>query len=195
MKLDSLASSAGSDTVAARNQNILVCANLAEDCIKEVRTIAYLLYPPMLEEMGLKSAISWYLDGFSKRSGIQTTFDIAPDFSRLPRHIETAIFRVLQESLTNVHRHSGSEVAHVRLFNRGGTTVLEVIDEGHGMPAQYSVESTPDGPRVLGVGLRGMEERMRQLGGGLELLSSPRGTTVIASVPLEVPAITAPNPA
>src|SRR5579863_4032596 len=185
MKLDSLASSAGLDTVAARNQNILVCANLAEDCIKEVRTIAYLLYPPMLEEMGLKSAISWYLDGFSKRSGIQSTFDIPSDFSRLPRHIETAIFRVLQESLTNVHRHSGSEVARVRLFNRGGTTVLEVIDEGHGMPAQYSVESTEDGPRVLGVGLRGMEERMRQLGGALELISSPCGTTVVASVPLE----------
>jgi len=195
MKLDSLANSVGSETAAARNQNILVCATLAEDCIKEVRTIAYLLYPPMLEEMGLKSAISWYLDGFSKRSGIQTTFEIAPDFSRLPRHVETAIFRVLQESLTNVHRHSGSEVAHVRLFNRGGTTtLLEVIDEGHGMPAQNSAESRKDGSPVLGVGLRGMEERMRQLGGGLELLSSPRGTTVVASVPLEPPATTAGSP-
>jgi len=195
MKLDSLATSVGSDTIAARNQNIAVCANLAEDCIKEVRTIAYLLYPPMLEEMGLKSAISWYLDGFSKRSGIQTSFDIAADFSRLPRHVETAIFRVLQESLTNVHRHSGSKVAHVRLFNRGGTTVLEVIDEGHGLPSQYSAESRQDGVPVLGVGLRGMEERMRQLGGGLELLSSPRGTTVIASVPLEPSTITAGNSA
>ena len=141
--------------------------------------------------MGLKSAISWYLDGFSKRSGIRTTFDIAQDFSRLPRHVETAIFRVLQESLTNVHRHSGSEVARVRLFNRGATTVLEVIDEGKGIPAQCSEKLREDGLPVLGVGLRGMEERMRQLGGGLELLSSPRGTTVIASVPAEAPSMTA----
>jgi signal transduction histidine kinase len=189
MKLDSLAGSIGLNAKDPRNQNIAACANLTEDCIKEVRTIAYLLYPPMLEEMGLKSAISWYVDGFSKRSGIQTTFDIPGEFGRLPRHVETAIFRVLQESLTNVHRHSGSGVAHVRLFNSGGKITLEVIDEGKGMPAQYSVESDQAGMNALGVGLRGMEERMRQLGGELELLSSPRGTTVIASVPVEVPAL------
>jgi len=191
MKLDSLAGSIGLNVKDPRNQNIAACANLTEDCIKEVRTIAYLLYPPMLEEMGLKSAISWYVDGFSKRSGIQTTFDAPGDFGRLPRHVETAIFRVLQESLTNAHRHSGSEVAHVRLFSDGGTSILEVIDEGKGMPAQYSVESNHAGMHALGVGLRGMEERMRQLGGQLELLSSPRGTKVIASVPTEAPAISA----
>jgi PAS domain S-box-containing protein len=190
MKLDSLAGSIGLSSHDSRNQNIAACANLTEDCIKEVRTIAYLLYPPMLEEMGLKSAISWYLDGFSKRSGIQTTFEIAPDFARLPRHVETAIFRVLQESLTNVHRHSGSEVASVRLFNRGGITILEVIDNGKGMPTQHSAEFKHEGLHALGVGLRGMEERMRQLGGGLELLSSPRGTTVVASVPVGAPSIT-----
>jgi PAS domain S-box-containing protein len=190
MKLDSVLGSIGSSSPDVLNQNITACSILTEDCIKEVRTIAYLLYPPMLEEMGLKSAISWYLDGFSKRSGIRTNFEIVSDFARLPRHVETAIFRVLQESLTNVHRHSGSEVARVRLFNRGGTTVLEVIDEGKGMPAQSSGESRQDGVPALGVGLRGMEERMRQLGGGLELLSSPRGTTVVASVPVKAPPIT-----
>jgi PAS domain S-box-containing protein len=189
MKLDSLAGTIGLGSNDPRNQNIAACANLTEDCIKEVRTIAYLLYPPMLEEMGLKSAISWYLDGFSKRSGIQTAFEIASDFARLPRHVETAIFRVLQESLTNVHRHSGSEVANVRLFNRGGMTILEVIDKGKGMPVQQSTEFRQEGLHALGVGLRGMEERMRQLGGGLELLSSPRGTTVVASVPVEAPSI------
>src|ERR1019366_3340933 len=92
MKLDSLAGSIGLDSHDSRNQNIAACANLTEDCIKEVRTIAYLLYPPMLEEMGLKSAITWYLEGFSKRSGIRTTFDISAGFGRLPRHVETAIF-------------------------------------------------------------------------------------------------------
>jgi PAS domain S-box-containing protein len=185
MKLDSLAGSAGTNKQASLTQNIAACANLTEDCIKEVRTIAYLLYPPMLEEMGLKSAISWYVDGFSKRSGLRTTFDIPEEFGRLPRHVETAIFRVLQESLTNVHRHSGSEVARVRLFNRGGTTILEVIDEGKGLPPQKTGDGRENQLHELGVGLRGMEERMRQLGGGLELLSSPRGTTVIASVPIE----------
>ncbi len=186
MKLDSLAGSVATNKPASLIQNIAACSNLTEDCIKEVRTIAYLLYPPMLEEMGLKSAISWYVDGFSKRSGVRTTFDIPGEFGRLPLHVETAIFRVLQESLTNVHRHSGSEVARVRLFNRGGTTILEVIDEGKGLPPQKSGEDGRENQlHVLGVGLRGMEERMRQLGGGLELLSSPRGTTVIASVPIE----------
>jgi PAS domain S-box-containing protein len=191
MKLDSLAGSIGLDSHDSRNQNIAACANLTEDCIKEVRTIAYLLYPPMLEEMGLKSAITWYLEGFSKRSGIRTTFDISAGFGRLPRHVETAIFRVLQESLTNVHRHSGSELAHVRLLTKGGMTVLEVSDEGKGLPQQYLGESRQDGLHVLGVGLRGMEERMRQLGGGLELFSSPQGTTMIASVPVEQPSIDA----
>jgi len=186
MNLDSLATSINLDSHDSRNQNVAACANLAEDCIKEVRTIAYLLHPPMLEEMGLKSAISWYLDGFSKRSGIRTTFDIPEEFGRLPRHVETAIFRVLQESLTNVHRHSGSVVAHVRVMTKGGATILEVSDEGKGLPAESPGESRQDGLHVLGVGLRGMEERMRQLGGGLELFSSPRGTTVIASVPVEL---------
>ncbi len=189
MKLDSLPGAIGLNSHDPRNQNIASCANLTEDCIKEVRTIAYLLYPPMLEEMGLKSAISWYLDGFSKRSGIRTTFEIAPNFARLPRHVETAIFRVLQESLTNVHRHSGSEMANVRLFNRGGMTVLEVSDKGKGMPVQVASEFKQGELHALGVGLRGMEERMRQLGGELELLSSPRGTTVVASVPVEVASI------
>jgi two-component system NarL family sensor kinase len=103
--------------------------------------------------------------------------------------VETAIFRVLQESLTNVHRHSGSDVANVRLFNRGGMTILEVIDKGKGMPVQNSPEFKREGLHALGVGLRGMEERMRQLGGGLELLSTSRGTTVVASVPVEVSSI------
>lgn len=187
MRLDSLAGTIGLDSHDSRNQNIAACANLTEDCIKEVRTIAYLLYPPMLEEMGLKSAITWYLEGFSKRSGIRISFDISAEFGRLPRNVETAFFRVLQESLTNVHRHSGSEVAHVHLLTKGGMTILEVSDEGKGLPQEYLGESRQDGLHVLGVGLRSMEERVRQLGGGLELFSSPRGTTVIASVPVEQP--------
>jgi PAS domain S-box-containing protein len=193
MRLDSAAGLNGSGAVDSRDLGIAECASLAEECIKEVRTIAYLLYPPMLEEMGLRSAISWYLDGFTKRSGIQTTFDIPADFGRLPLDVETAIFRILQESLTNVHRHSGSETAHVRLLTKDGATILEVIDRGRGLPVQYSGESEEGEPRVLGVGLRGMTERMRQLGGELELTSTPQGTTVTASVPAEALSSAAAN--
>lgn len=160
------------------------CLDLVEQSIREVRTISYLLYPPMLEEMGLRTAIPWYLEGFAKRSGIQTTFEIAPDFGRLPRDLELTVFRVLQEGLTNVHRHSGSSTAHVRVMMQDGTLCVEVTDKGKGIPAQ-TLESTRDAVGTLGVGLRGMNERMRQLGGKLELFSSEEGMTVRATVQCE----------
>jgi PAS domain S-box-containing protein len=161
------------------------CAQLAGDALKEVRTISYLLYPPMLEEMGLKSAISWYLDGFTKRSAIKTTFEVSPDFGRLDGNVELALFRILQESLTNVHRHSGSQTAAVRLFINDDTVVLEVSDEGKG--TQCAEEVGHDSVGALGVGLRGMSERVQQIGGKLELFSSKKGTTVTATVPLPRP--------
>jgi PAS domain S-box-containing protein len=162
-------------------QGIAECTDLAEVCVKEVRTVSYLLYPPMLEEFGLKSAISWYLEGFAKRSGIQTTFNVSPDFERLDSDVELAMFRVLQESLTNVHRHSGSSTADVRLRTDGGLAILEISDHGKGI-AGHLEQSGNDWPDTLGVGLRGMNERIRQLGGRLELSSSPQGTTVTAIV-------------
>ena len=164
------------------------CAQITEDAVKEVRTISYLLYPPMLEEMGLNSAISWYLDGFTKRSGIQTTFEVSPDVGRLQPDDELAVFRVLQESLTNVHRHSGSPTASVRLLLVDDTFVLEVSDQGKGIHVADSQRGEMDasGQDCIsshGVGLRGMRERMRQIDGKLEFRSSPKGTTVIATVP------------
>lgn len=185
IKLDSLKSLRKRKEEEA-NQELAECAKLAEESIKEVRTISYLLYPPLLDEMGLKSAISWYLDGFEKRSGIKATFETPPDFGRLPRDVEIAIFRVLQESLTNVHRHSGSPTADVRVMIKDSAVVLEVHDQGKGIPAGHLQECGRDWPGAVGVGLRGMSERMRQLGGSLELSSSPTGTTVIATVPIEV---------
>jgi PAS domain S-box-containing protein len=182
MNLDSLELTLkASPNGAARD--VAQCAHLAEDAIKEVRTIAYLLYPPMLEEMGLKSAIPWYLDGFSKRSNIQTRFEIDPDFGRLPAEVELALFRILQESLTNVHRHSGSSTATIRLSRGGGTAWLEVEDMGKGIPPMLLEQSSEDWMGSLGVGLRGMNERMRQLGGKLEVYSTEGGTVVVASVP------------
>jgi PAS domain S-box-containing protein len=162
------------------------CAEITEDAVKEVRTISYLLYPPMLEEMGLNSAISWYLDGFTKRSGIQTTFEVSPSLGRLDPHVELAIFRVLQESLTNVHRHSGSPTASVRLSLDDGTFVMEISDLGKGAHSDIRLGvSGQDGVSGHGVGLRGMCERMRQVGGKLDFCSSPKGTVVTATVPIK----------
>jgi PAS domain S-box-containing protein len=160
------------------------CSQLVEDAIKEVRTISYLLYPPMLEELGLKSAVPWYLEGFTKRSGIKTTFEVCPDFDRIPGDLELALFRVLQESLTNVHRHSGSSTATVQLQTENRSVVLKVIDEGNGTQSKNWEQQGQDWQGVLGVGLRGMNERLRQLGGTLELSSVHGGTTVTATVPI-----------
>jgi PAS domain S-box-containing protein len=162
------------------------CAQITEDAVKEVRTISYLLYPPMLEEMGLNSAISWYLDGFTKRSNIQTTFEVSPNLARLDPDVELAIFRVLQESLTNVHRHSGSTTASVRLSLDDDTFVMEISDQGKGAYSDTRLGgSAQDGVSGHGVGLRGMRERMRQVGGKLHFGSSPKGTVVTATVPIK----------
>src|SRR5580692_4282907 len=183
MKVDSLKSS------AARSQRentseLADCSQLIEEAITEVRTISYLLYPPMLEELGLKSAIPWYLDGFTKRSGIKTALEVSPDFDRIPGDQELALFRVLQESLTNVHRHSGSPTALVRLLTKNRSAILQVIDEGKGIQARNGENRVQDWMGAFGVGLRGMNERMRQLGGDLEISSAQEGTTVTATLPL-----------
>jgi PAS domain S-box-containing protein len=182
IKLDVLASPTGRKNDEAASE-IAECVRLAEESLKEVRTISYLMYPPMLEERGLESAIRWYVDGFSGRSGINTTFEVDNDLSRLQRDVELALFRVLQESLTNVHRHSGSQTAHIRLLMSKGTVTLEVTDTGKGIPSGLLEQSGQDWTGALGVGLRGMHERMRQLGGWLEVVSTEEGTTVSAMVP------------
>jgi PAS domain S-box-containing protein len=178
INLDTLASIVGSDGTAG--QKVAECVQLAETGIKEVRTISYLLYPPMLEEMGLKAAIPWYLDGFSTRSGIVTTFEVGDDFDRLHPDAELALFRVLQESLTNIHRHSGSPTAHIRLRTKEKMVLLEIKDRGKGLAPGSSSQDWMGAP---GVGLRGMNERMQQLGGRLELASTGDGTTLTALIP------------
>jgi PAS domain S-box-containing protein len=183
MKVDSLKSSAQRNE--PRNSNELAeCSQLIEEAISEVRTISYLLYPPMLEELGLKSAVPWYLDGFTKRSGIKTSFEVSPEFDRISGDLELALFRVLQESLTNVHRHSGSSTAIVRLLAKDQTVILQVIDQGKGTQSKNLEDRAQDWMGTFGVGLRGMNERLRQLGGTLELFSSQEGTTVSATLPL-----------
>jgi PAS domain S-box-containing protein len=186
MNLESLESTSGTNS-AGNAEQLTSAVRLADDALREVRTISYLLYPPLLEEMGLKSAIPWYLDGFSKRSQIETTFEADPDFGRMSAEGELALFRILQEGLTNVHRHSGSESAAVRLLRVNGEAVLEIADRGKGISPQLLQEFGEAWEGSLGVGLRGMNARVTQLGGKLEVRSNGHGTVVTARVPVGEP--------
>ena len=180
MKLEMMARRAPSD------EHLAESIRLVDESIKEVRTLSYLLHPPLLEESGLASAVQWYLDGFAARSHISVTFDRDPGFPRLPRDLELAMFRILQEALTNVHRHAGSPTAQIRLRMRDSNAVLEVQDQGKGIARELLEQAGYEWS--LGIGLRGMSERMQQLGGHLELSSTPdTGTTVTAIAPLERP--------
>jgi two-component system NarL family sensor kinase len=147
---------------------------LAEESARELRTLSYLLHPPTLDDIGLISAIRWYARGFAQRSGIGVHLDLPPDLERLPRDIETMMFRVIQEGLTNVHRHSGSRSATIRLTTDAEQIVLELRDQGRGMPANLQGASVAE----VGVGIAGMRERARQLGGRLEIISDQSGTTL-----------------
>lgn len=157
---------------------------LVQEMNKEVRTVSYLLHPPLLDEAGLASALRWYAEGFSERSKIQIDLDIPEDFGRLPQELEIAIFRTVQECLTNIHRHSGSPMARIQLTRFEGEICLKVEDNGVGMPAEKLDEVTS--PRALGVGVRGMRERLRQLGGSLDIHSDDNGTTVEARLPVAI---------
>ncbi len=152
---------------------------LLEQAITETRTISHLLHPPLLDEIGLESALAVYTDGFAKRSGIAVSIEMAPHMGRLDSDAETALFRVVQECLLNVHRHSKSATANITLSRENGEIKLQVSDEGVGMITNQD----PDG-KGLGVGLLGMRERIRQLDGKLEIISEKgKGTMVVATIP------------
>jgi PAS domain S-box-containing protein len=157
--------------------------SLAEQSITEIRTLSYLLHPPFLDETGLLSALRWYAAGFAERSGINVDLELPESFERLPLDTETALFRIVQESLINIHRHAGSESARIRLRRAAETLVLEIEDRGHGIPTA-SLKQIMRGRGAVGVGIAGMGERIEQLGGRLEITSSHQGTTVRAGLPL-----------
>jgi PAS domain S-box-containing protein len=147
----------------------------------EIRTISHLLHPPLLDEAGLGSALRWYVDGFSERSQIKASLELPPDLGRLSPELEISIFRIVQECLTNIHRHSGSPSAEVRILQYDGIVRLQIKDEGKGIPAgKKSMLKSSDGS---GVGFRGMRERLRQLGGILDIESDANGTVVTATLP------------
>lgn len=158
------------------------CLVLVEEAIQEVRTVSYLMHPPMLDMAGLSSALRWFAEGFSKRSGIAVTVEANDDLGRFPQEIETSIFRIVQEALTNVHRHSGSDDAEIHLRHEGAALRLEVTDRGRGLTAG-PLDSTI-GPS-LGVGIAGMRERVRQLKGTFQVESIPgHGTTITVLLPI-----------
>src|SRR6266446_4134872 len=157
------------------------CIALADQCIREVRTLSYLLHPPLLDEAGLEYAIREYVTGFTKRSGVQVELEMSPRLGRMARDVEMALFRVVQESLTNIHRHSGSQKAKIRM-DRNPDLTLEISDLGRGVSA--SVKRVKEEARFeVGVGMLSMQERVKLIGGRLDIVYTSRGTTVHVTVP------------
>ncbi len=161
--------SKSADVRSNRGKQVLTdTRKMVRDLCKEIRSLSYLLHPPLLDELGLASAVEEYVKGFSKRSGIDLEFEMAVDIGRLSPESETALFRIVQEALGNIQKHSGSSTGKTRLTKEHGEIVLEISDSGRGMQAEH-LQERQVGPRTLGVGILGMRERMRQLGGRLDI--------------------------
>jgi signal transduction histidine kinase len=153
-----------------------------DTALQQLRSLSHLLHPPLLDELGLEPAIRWYLEGLSKRSGIETLLEIRPqEFPRLPAQLETALYRIVQEALTNVFRHSGAHKVWVTLAQNNGDVSLAVRDDGKGIP-KHIAEFRPG---RLGVGVAGMMQRVKELGGDLKLANANPGTVVEAVIPYE----------
>jgi signal transduction histidine kinase len=150
-------------------------------CTSEIRTMSYLLHPPLLDETGLYSALSWYVEGFAERSGIRVQLEMPDTFGRLPSEIETALFRVVQQSLANIHRHSESAIAVIRMGVDNNTVSVEIRDEGRGISSEV-LAGFYSGTRLPGVGLAGMRERIRNVGGSFEVRSSEKGASIHVSL-------------
>jgi PAS domain S-box-containing protein len=180
--IELLSNSSNSDT----HKTLLAeCSEILEKSITETRTLSHLLHPPLLDEAGFASAASWFVNGFSQRSGIPVALEMPEDMPRLPEAVEIALFRVLQESLTNVHRHSHAPSAEIKVETDAEQISIEVRDHGRGVP-EHILQQIQNESTKLGVGLAGMRERVHELGGTFEVTSNGFGTTVRAAVPLTV---------
>lgn len=162
-------------------KTITDAAGMVRKIEEEIRTLSYVLHPPLLDELGLGPALSWYIEGFTKRSGIEVKLDLQQDLPRLQKEKELALFRVVQEALTNVMRHSGSRTAQIRVSFNAESVMLAVRDEGKGIGDR---RFTPATPKVHGVGIMGMRERIQQFGGSIEVQKLPKGTEVVAVMPI-----------
>jgi signal transduction histidine kinase len=178
MVLDQMSAEVKGDKVSSLLAQTIGINN---DMSRQLRTMSYLLHPPLLDEVGLPSALRWYAEGFTERSGITVDLQMSPEFGRLAQDMEIALFRIVQESLTNVHRHSGSPTASIRLTRTADSIDVEISDEGKGIaPHRLHGDEV-----VPGVGIMGIKERMRQFGGNAEITSSDKGTVLVARIPLK----------
>lgn len=166
------------------NRQLAECVQILDKALAETRTISHLLHPPLLDEIGFASAAKWYVQGFSERSGISTSLDMPEKFERLPMNIELALFRVLQESLTNIHRHSKSPNAQITVATLPHQVRIDIRDHGKGMSAE-ALERFQANDGNFGLGLAGMRERVRELGGQIEVQSGPDGTLITTVLPVE----------
>ena len=173
-----IVSTVRADLGKAARRAVAESIRLTGKCGTEIRTMSYLLHPPELDMIGLAPAVRSYIEGFSVRSGIRVAFDFPPGLGRLEGKVELTLFRIIQESLTNIHRHSGSANARISLFASQEDMILEVSDEGKGISSDLL------NSMQLGVGIAGMRQRTRELGGKFEIRSGSRGTTVFAAIPL-----------
>jgi PAS domain S-box-containing protein len=184
MALSQLINQKNSPLDAESKRILSECATLSKQVGDEIRTLSYLLPPPLLDELGLSSAVKWYAEGFERRTGIRVKVDIPSDFVRLPPDVEVTLFRIIQESLSNVHRYSGSAKAHVQVKLDAEEIEVQIGDSGKGMNlGTFNSKTGKVAP--LGVGIQGMRERVRQLSGKLQINSQPnKGTIVTATIPL-----------
>jgi len=174
------------DTIVNRppeRQNLLDLSTLLDDAVSSTRSMSHLLHPPLVDELGFTSAARTYLEGFSRRTGVKVSFDLPDGEERLPRDLELTLFRVLQEALTNVQRHSKSTKAEVQFIANGKTATLKVRDYGVGLPPEMVHNFNENGTNV-GVGLAGMKERVRERNGKFEIRSDPAGTLISATFPV-----------
>jgi signal transduction histidine kinase len=169
-------------------QGIRQSIDLVEQLSKELRTVSYLLHPPLLDEAGLPSALRWYVEGFAERSKIDVQLEVATDTGRFPSDMEMTMFRIVQECLTNIHRHSGSSRASICLSRSAEEVCLQIRDNGQGMASSNKGRSGQK-PARTGVGIQGMCERVKQLGGHFEIQSNENGTTVTARFALTAAAV------
>jgi PAS domain S-box-containing protein len=162
-------------------------SNMIEQISAEIRTMSYLFHPPLLDELGLESALKWYVKGFAERSKIAANLELPVDLGRLPKDQEMCLFRLVQECLTNIHRHSGSSTALVRLWRTPGEIRMEVSDEGRGI--HQEIQSKIASGKSAGVGLRGMRERVKQFDGTLEIHSNGKGASILVTLPITEEAV------
>jgi PAS domain S-box-containing protein len=166
-----------------RDALYLETEKMADRCIAETRTLSHLLHPPVLDEIGFAASAEWYVEGFTKRSGIKVTLDLPSNLERLPDAAEVALFRVLQEALTNIHRHSESPAAEIHLEINDFEVSLQIRDHGRGIPPELLKRFQKTGGQI-GVGLSGMRERVNELGGRLKIYSDSQGTLVSVTLPV-----------